>query len=124
MNLRTVEGGEQLDFTKLLRLEEAILPAIIVDSEQFALGGMAGILMQGFMNREAYDRTVETGLVTFWSRSRQELWQKGETSGNTLAVRAIYTDCDQDVVLIDAEPTGPICHTGADSCFQAIDIGE
>lgn len=75
------------------------------------------VLMLGFMNAESLRRTRETGLVWFYSRSRQRLWQKGETSGNVLRVTAIETDCDRDAVLVHADPAGPVCHTGAPDCF-------
>ena len=74
--------------------------------------------MLGFMNEEAYTKTVETGKVTFWSRSRNCLWTKGETSGNFLNVVEILNDCDQDTLLIKARPDGPTCHTGADTCWN------
>jgi phosphoribosyl-ATP pyrophosphohydrolase/phosphoribosyl-AMP cyclohydrolase len=73
--------------------------------------------MVGFMNAEALELTRATGLVTFFSRSRQELWTKGETSGNRLAVNEVLTDCDSDTILVKATPTGPVCHTGTDTCF-------
>ncbi len=73
--------------------------------------------MLGYMNREALEHTQETGLVTFWSRSRSELWQKGMTSGHVLHLVAIYQDCDSDALLVLAEPAGPTCHTGRPSCF-------
>ena len=75
------------------------------------------VLMLGWMNRDAIQRTVETGLVTFWSRSRQKLWTKGETSKNFLYVHKLFFDCDQDAILILANPAGPTCHTGNISCF-------
>ena len=74
--------------------------------------------MLGFMNEEAYKKTLDTKMATFFSRSRNELWTKGETSGNYLNVKEIIADCDQDTVLIKAEPTGPVCHTGKDTCFS------
>ena len=74
--------------------------------------------MLGFMNEEAYKKTLETKMATFFSRSRNELWTKGETSGNYLHVKEVIADCDQDTVLIKAEPTGPVCHTGKDTCFN------
>jgi phosphoribosyl-ATP pyrophosphohydrolase/phosphoribosyl-AMP cyclohydrolase len=74
--------------------------------------------MQGYMNLEAWQKTQETGLVTFFSRSRQSLWTKGETSGNSLQVVQMLLDCDQDSLLVLALPTGPVCHTGADTCWQ------
>lgn len=76
------------------------------------------VRMLGYLNRESLQKTLETGLVTFWSRSRQALWTKGETSGNTLKVVDIRIDCDGDALLIIAEPTGPTCHRGTDSCFE------
>ena len=76
------------------------------------------VLMLGFMNKEAYQKTVETGKVTFWSRTRNCLWTKGETSGNFLNVKEILLDCDGDTLLIKARPDGPVCHTGADTCWN------
>ena len=73
--------------------------------------------MLGWMNQEAIQKTNETGLVTFWSRSRQKLWTKGESSKNFLFVKKMYIDCDQDAILILASPAGPTCHTGNTSCF-------
>lgn len=75
------------------------------------------ILMLAHMNAEAIERTRETGKAHFWSRSRQQLWLKGETSGNVLTVREILVDCDQDALVIKADPAGPACHTGARTCF-------
>ena len=89
-----------------------LVPAIIQDART------QKVLMLGFMNEEAYQKTVETGLVTFYSRTRQTLWTKGETSGNTLKVQEILNDCDQDTLLIKAIPAGPVCHTGADTCWD------
>lgn len=98
----------QIDFSKL----QGLVPAIIQDAVT------SKVLMLGFMNEEAYKKTVETGLVTFWSRTRQCLWTKGETSGNVLKVVEILNDCDQDTLLIKANPAGPVCHTGADTCWN------
>ena len=89
-----------------------LVPAIIQDNVT------RKVLMLGFMNKEAYDKTVETGKVTFWSRTRNCLWTKGETSGNFLNVKEILVDCDQDTLLIKAKPEGPVCHTGADTCWN------
>ena len=89
-----------------------LVPAIVQDNVT------RKVLMLGFMNKEAYDKTVETGKVTFWSRTRNCLWTKGETSGNFLNVKAILMDCDQDTLLIKARPDGPVCHTGADTCWN------
>ncbi len=88
-----------------------LIPAIIQDQAS------GKVLMLGYMNQEALAKTRETGLVTFFSRSKQRLWQKGETSGNTLTVLQILEDCDQDALLILVKPKGPTCHTGTLSCF-------
>ncbi len=90
-----------------------LVPAVIQDSSTMQ------VLMVGFMNREALEKTVSGGKVTFFSRSRQQLWTKGETSGNYLYVKEITTDCDNDSLLIRAEPAGPVCHTGEKTCFGA-----
>lgn len=91
--------------------ERGLIPAVV----QHWLDGT--VLMVGFMNREALDRTLETRGVHFWSRSRNRLWEKGETSGNRLRLKGLSLDCDQDVILVQAEPQGPTCHTGARTCF-------
>jgi len=88
-----------------------LIPAIVQD----ALTGR--VLMLGWMNDEALQRTLGSGEVWFWSRSRRSLWRKGETSGNVLRVRELRADCDADCLLIRAEPAGPTCHTGRESCF-------
>ena len=90
---------------------EGILPAIIQD------GKTEQVLMLGYMNAESLTKTYETGLVTFYSRSRKTLWTKGETSGNTLRLVSIESDCDQDTLLVRTTPTGPTCHEGTTSCF-------
>jgi phosphoribosyl-ATP pyrophosphohydrolase/phosphoribosyl-AMP cyclohydrolase len=100
---------DQLDWAKGDRL----LPAIV----QHALTGR--VLMLGYMNRESYAETLSCGEAVFFSRSRGCLWRKGETSGNTLKVIEVRTDCDADTLLIKAEPAGPTCHLGTDSCFGA-----
>lgn len=87
------------------------VPAIIQDARSLR------VLMLGYMNREALDATLSSGFVTFYSRSKQRLWQKGETSGNALKLAGIALDCDKDTFLIAAEPQGPVCHTGARTCF-------
>lgn len=97
----------QLDFQKM----GGLIPAIVQDSYT------AKVLMLGFMNEEAYKATVETGKVTFYSRSRQCLWTKGETSGHYLQVVSMAADCDCDTLLIKAIPHGPVCHTGSDTCW-------
>lgn len=91
--------------------QQGLVPAII----QHARSGV--ILMLGYMNADALEQTFRTGLVTFWSRSRQQLWQKGETSGNVLRLVEIRQDCDSDALLVLADPQGPTCHTGHKSCF-------
>src|SRR5512145_308917 len=75
------------------------------------------VLMLGFMNQDAYKKTLNDGIVTFYSRTKKRLWTKGETSGNFLKVKEVLTDCDKDTLLILAEPTGPVCHNGTSSCF-------
>lgn len=97
----------RLDFEK----QDGLLPAIVQDYRT------KEVLMLGFMNPQAWEKTVRTGMVTFWSRTRETLWTKGETSGNFLRVHRIWTDCDRDTILVEAEPKGPTCHTGARSCF-------
>lgn len=99
---------ETIDFEKM----DGLVPAIIQDDKTLK------VLMLGFMNAEAYQKTIETGKVTFYSRSRQTLWTKGETSGNFLNVVSISNDCDNDTLLIKVNPTGPVCHTGADTCWN------
>ena len=89
-----------------------LLPAIVQDATTLK------VLMLGYMDEAAFDRTVETGLVTFFSRTRQALWTKGETSGNYLHVRGMFADCDADTLLIQAVPDGPVCHRGTTACFD------
>jgi phosphoribosyl-AMP cyclohydrolase len=91
--------------------DRGLIPAIIQDFES------GEVLMLGYMDKEALKRTLGTRDVWFYSRSRQELWHKGETSGNFLRVKSITKDCDSDTLLIEAEPTGPVCHTGNRTCF-------
>lgn len=90
---------------------QGLLPAIVQDHQTSA------VLMLGYMNIAALEQTIATGLVTFYSRSKNKLWTKGETSGNYLKLTAITTDCDKDTLLISANPTGPVCHTGTKTCF-------
>jgi phosphoribosyl-ATP pyrophosphohydrolase/phosphoribosyl-AMP cyclohydrolase len=97
----------QLDWDK----GSGLLPAVVQDAQSGA------VLMLGFMNREALAATQSAGRVTFWSRSKQRLWTKGETSGNFLEVSAIAADCDRDTILILARPQGPACHLGTRTCF-------
>lgn len=96
-----------IDFDK----SNGLVPAIIQDS------ATAKVLMLGYMNREAYEKTVETKRVTFFSRSRQCLWTKGETSGNFLNLVSIDADCDNDALLVKVSPEGPVCHKGTDTCW-------
>ena len=98
---------DQLDFNKM----NGLIPAIIQDDKTNE------ILMLGFMNKEAWKKTIKTKSVTFWSRSKNRLWTKGETSGNFLIVKKVYIDCDNDTILIKAQPKGPTCHTGNKTCF-------
>jgi phosphoribosyl-ATP pyrophosphohydrolase/phosphoribosyl-AMP cyclohydrolase len=98
----------RIDFEKYA---DGLVPAIVQDAKT------QKVLMLGFMNREAFEKTKGSNLVTFFSRSRQKLWTKGETSGNYLDVKEILLDCDWDTILIKANPAGAICHTGADTCF-------
>jgi phosphoribosyl-ATP pyrophosphohydrolase/phosphoribosyl-AMP cyclohydrolase len=98
-----------VDFKKYA---DGLVPAIVQDN------GTQKVLMLGFMNAEALYRTVEEGKVTFFSRSKGRLWTKGEESGNYLLLKNIAVDCDADTLLIKAEPLGPVCHTGADTCWN------
>ena len=93
-----------------------LIPAIVQDAKTNV------VLMLAYMNEEAVDRTKKTGKVTFFSRSRNKLWVKGETSGNYLLLKEIISDCDSDTLLIKAEPVGPVCHTGNDTCFKEENI--
>ena len=96
-----------IDFEKM----NGLVPAIIQDNTT------RNVLMLGYMNREAYEKTLATGKVTFWSRSRNCLWTKGETSGNFLNLVDIKVDCDNDTLLVRVNPTGPACHLGTDTCW-------
>lgn len=91
--------------------EQGLIPAIVQDADT------KDILMLAWMNAEELKLTLQTGQVTFWSRSRGELWRKGATSGNTLELVELCIDCDEDAILVLANPAGPTCHTGAASCF-------
>ncbi len=97
-----------IDFSKM----NGLIPAIIQD----AVSGK--VLMQGYMNEEALEKTKESGMVTFFSRSKNRLWTKGETSGNFLELVSIAGDCDGDSILVKANPRGPVCHTGSDTCWD------
>jgi phosphoribosyl-ATP pyrophosphohydrolase/phosphoribosyl-AMP cyclohydrolase len=102
-----------MDFKKL----NGLIPAIIQDASTDT------VLMLGFMNSEALEKTREEGKVTFYSRTKNRLWTKGEESGNFLHVVEILEDCDQDTLLIKANPAGPVCHTGSDTCFKEKNSG-
>lgn len=104
-----------LDFTKS---PDGLIPAVIQDAET------GKVLMLGYMNKEALDQTQADKKVTFFSRSKQRLWTKGETSDNFLFVKDILVDCDGDTILIKAQPAGPTCHTGADTCFNEDNSGK
>jgi phosphoribosyl-ATP pyrophosphohydrolase/phosphoribosyl-AMP cyclohydrolase len=103
-----------MDYDKM----NGLIPAIIQDAKSNR------VLMLGFMNKEAYKMTKKEGKVTFYSRTKDRLWTKGEESGNFLYVKEILKDCDKDTILIKAEPAGPVCHTGSDTCFNEINHGE
>ena len=98
----------EIDFNK----GDGLVPVVIQDSQTLE------VLMLGYMNQEAYDKTVQENIVTFYSRTKNRLWTKGETSKNFLHVQSIHIDCDNDTLLIKVKPVGPTCHTGARSCFQ------
>jgi phosphoribosyl-ATP pyrophosphohydrolase/phosphoribosyl-AMP cyclohydrolase len=97
-----------------LNFQNGLIPAIVRDSKSGA------ILTLAYMNEESLQKTIESGETWFWSRSRNELWHKGATSGNTQRVVNIATDCDRDALVVTVEPAGPACHTGASSCFDGV----
>ncbi|MGC4034851.1 MAG: bifunctional phosphoribosyl-AMP cyclohydrolase/phosphoribosyl-ATP diphosphatase HisIE [Chitinophagaceae bacterium] len=99
----------KIDFAKY---SDGLVPAIVQDHKT------QKVLMLGFMNQDALDKTMQGGKVTFYSRSKKRLWTKGEESGNFLNLREIMPDCDHDTLLIKADPVGPVCHTGADTCWS------
>ncbi|RYG29866.1 MAG: bifunctional phosphoribosyl-AMP cyclohydrolase/phosphoribosyl-ATP diphosphatase HisIE [Chitinophagaceae bacterium] len=104
-----------IDFSKNT---DGLIPAVIQDAET------GKVLMLGYMNAEAYEKTVQENIVTFFSRSKQRLWTKGETSNNFLHVKEMLVDCDGDTLLIKVHPAGPTCHTGADTCFDEVNQGK
>ncbi len=106
---------DELDFRKA---SDGLLPVIVQDA------GTRVVLMQGYMNREALEQTLESKLVTFFSRSKQRLWTKGETSKNYLHLVSVSADCDRDSLLLQARPNGPTCHTGTDTCWGEANQGE
>ncbi|MDD2284658.1 MAG: bifunctional phosphoribosyl-AMP cyclohydrolase/phosphoribosyl-ATP diphosphatase HisIE [Paludibacter sp.] len=103
-----------IDFKKM----DGLVPAIIQDDLT------SKVLMLGFMNEEAFNKTQETGKVTFYSRTKKRLWTKGEESGNFMQVVSILSDCDDDTLLIKVNPVGPVCHTGADTCWSESNQGD
>ncbi len=104
---------EEIDFTK----GDGLVPAVIQDAHT------AKVLMLGYMNREALEKTKATGLVTFYSRSKKRLWTKGEESGNHLHLEGIRVDCDNDTLLVRVRPGGPVCHKGTDTCWGEVNQG-
>lgn len=104
-----MELVDEIDFDA----DTGLVPAVVQSDDD------GRVLMLAYMNRRAVERTLERGRVTFWSRSREELWEKGSTSGNWLEAREVRTDCDRDALLVRAVAHGPTCHTGADTCFEA-----
>ncbi|WP_305982944.1 bifunctional phosphoribosyl-AMP cyclohydrolase/phosphoribosyl-ATP diphosphatase HisIE [Roseivirga thermotolerans] len=106
--MRKLTDINQVDFEK----ENGLVPAIIQDLKT------AKVLMLGYMNKEALEKTLDTGKVTFFSRSKQRLWTKGETSENYLQLKSVAVDCDSDSLLVLVEPKGPTCHTGSDTCWD------
>ncbi len=108
--MNKLENIGQINFEKL----NGLIPAVVQDDKSMK------VLMVGFMNYEAVKKTQELGKVTFFSRTKNRLWTKGEESGNFLNVVSVLIDCDNDTLLIKANPVGPVCHTGADTCFSEI----
>ena len=105
----------KIDFSKY---SDGLVPAIVQDAST------QRVLMLGFMNEEAVELTIQTGKVAFYSRSRQQMWTKGETSGHFLHFVSMEADCDADTLLVKANPEGPVCHTGADTCFGETNEGD
>ncbi|MBR3702530.1 MAG: bifunctional phosphoribosyl-AMP cyclohydrolase/phosphoribosyl-ATP diphosphatase HisIE [Alistipes sp.] len=103
------------DELNLEKCADGLLPVVVQDAATLK------VLMLGYMNREAYEKTLAEGRVTFYSRSRQSLWTKGEISGHYLMVESMYVDCDKDTLLVKATPIGPTCHRGTTSCFDTPD---
>ncbi|HVX30214.1 MAG TPA: bifunctional phosphoribosyl-AMP cyclohydrolase/phosphoribosyl-ATP diphosphatase HisIE [Nitrolancea sp.] len=108
----------EIDYSNLRFDSNGLIPAIVQDAAS------GRVRMLGYMNREALDLTVSSGRLHFWSRSRQTLWQKGETSGNVHHVLSVRTDCDGDTLLVQVRPDGPTCHLGTDSCFDGVPVAE
>ncbi len=108
--MREFKNSADIDFDKM----DGLIPAVIQDDKTLK------VLMVGFMNLEAVEKTQEIGQVTFFSRTKNRLWTKGEESGNFLNVVSVLVDCDDDTLLIKVNPVGPVCHTGTDTCFDEI----
>ena len=100
-----------VDLDQLQFDAQGLIPAVIQDWRD------STVLMVGYMSREALEKTLQSQSVHFWSRSRQQLWEKGETSGNRLHVKDLFVDCDRDTLLVKVQPAGPVCHTGEQACF-------
>ena len=116
---RILESVGQLDFTKYMYecrdgRSVGLVTAVAVDPDRLSVDG---VLMVAYADREAVEATIDTGIATYWSRSREGLWIKGETSGNTQLARRLYFDCDADAVMYAVKSQGPACHTGAETCF-------
>jgi len=109
INQEPKAGNMKIDFAKYA---DGLVPAIVQDYHTHT------VLMLGFMDQAALDKTEQTGKVTFYSRTKKRLWTKGEESGNFLELKSITVDCDNDTLLVKAHPVGPVCHTGADTCFS------
>ena len=108
-----------MDFPEIKFDERGLVPAVVQDQKDGA------VLMVAYMNNQALRLTLETGIVHFYSRSRQTLWKKGETSGNILKMKEIYYDCDGDTILVKVTPAGPACHTGNRTCFyRSLEVGK
>lgn len=106
-----VQNREEIHFLDAYFQKDVLVPAVVQEA------GSGEVLMLAYMNRESLQKTLETGYTWFWSRSRQELWNKGATSGHLQRVLSIRGDCDRDTLLLTVEQTGPACHTGSHSCF-------
>lgn len=111
MSIEVLPSREALDALEWSK-GDGLLPVVVQDADSLA------VLMLGYANAESLALTLATGHMTFYSRSKQRLWTKGESSGNVLAVVAVRVDCDNDTLLVSARPAGPTCHTGSDSCFE------
>lgn len=111
--MRKLENTDQVDFTK----NDGLIPVIVQDNMTHK------VLMLGYMNSEALQKTLDSGKVTFFSRSKQRLWTKGESSENYLNFKEVVIDCDKDTLLVKASPDGPTCHTGTDTCFEEDNMG-